>query len=377
MENEILLSIAIPTWNRAGSLQKLLENILSQVKELGGVEVCISDNNSTDNTGEVVAGFNKKYPALINYNKNKENVGFDKNMLLVIEMSKGDFIWTLGDDDSIVENGLKEIIGFFKKNNKKDTGLVVLRTESYFIDQQTGKKFICGSTFDRNKPETFKIENKDVIGMSSPVSGFMSLLIFNGKILKELIKEDKEIIEEAIGTAFIHVFLRSLMFLKHSSLNAVAFNKPMVLQEVPSYKFIIEDKFMLHYRVQKKMNNLLVSYKYMDKNYIPLIIKINNKLRKRFVEDMLVMRAFKRFNYFSYLGCLKSFFKNATLTDALLFSFVFSILFIIPPAILILLYKFLLIIRHGKKWREKWSLASSFIYITGKGDRRLNYMFHD
>ncbi len=375
MDNKILLSIAIPTWNRSHSLENLLNNILRQARELKGeVEVCVSDNCSTDNTCEVIMGLKAKYPGLINYHKNKENLGSDRNTLKVIKMSGGDFIWTLGDDDSVVEGGLKEIISFIKKISKEDTGLVVLRTESYFIDKQTGEKMICGSTLNKNKPAAFKMEKKDIIGMRSPVAGFMSVLIFNGKALKKTVEEEREIVEQAIGAAFICAFLRSLIFLKYPCLNAVAFNKPMILQELPRYKFFIEDKFMLHYRVQKKINKLLLSYK---NSCAPLVGKIDKKLRRGFVEDMAVMRAFNTFNYSSYLGCLKSFFQHSVLIDALIFSFIFSALFLVPPVILTLFYRALLIIRHGRKWRAQWLLASNFIQITSSGTRRLNYGFFD
>jgi glycosyltransferase involved in cell wall biosynthesis len=378
MNNKILLSIAIPTWNRSHSLKNLLNNILCQAKELeGGIEVCISDNGSTDDTREVVMGLKKEYPLLINYNKNKKNFGYDKNMLLAIEMSKGDFIWTLGDDDSVVENGLKEIIGFIKKNNNENTGLIILRTESYFVDKQTGTKMVCGNTLDKNKPAVFKTEKEDIIGMRSPVAGFMSVLVFNSKILKQTIKEETKIVERAIGTSFMCVFLRSLMFLKYPRLDAVALNKPMILQELPRYKFFIEDKFFLHYQVQKRICGLLLSYKHTDNSCAPLIIKISRRLKRRFIEDMIVMRAFKNFNYFSFFGCLKLFFQEAVFIDALVFSFVFLILFLIPPAILILAYKFLLMIKHGKKWRTRWFLASNFISITSGGTRRSSYMSCD
>src|SRR3989344_3049891 len=99
MENEILLSIAIPTYNRAKSLENLLRGLLPQVKKREReVEICISDNGSEDSTREVVTNFENEYPGLLRYRTNEKNLGIDKNILLVMEMSRGEFIWTLGDD---------------------------------------------------------------------------------------------------------------------------------------------------------------------------------------------------------------------------------------------------------------------------------------
>jgi len=371
MERKILLSIVIPTYNRARSLENLLNNVLLQAKEFEGlVELCISNNGSTDNTHEAVTNFIERYPNLIKYNENKENLGVDRNILKVMEMSQGDFIWGLGDDDSIADNGLVQVVNLIKRIDKKNIGLIVVRTESYFIDKNTGQRVVCGSTLDKNKPEIFGIDKEDIIGIPFPNAGFFSLLIFNGEVLKKIIKEEGETIEKAIGILYMHILLRSFMFLKYPYLSAIALNKSMVFQELPSYKFFVEDKFIVEYKVQKKLNNLLLSYRHMNDIYTPSIVKRNNRLRWGLVINMVMMRAFKNFNYLSYSGCIKLFFQQATFIDALLFSFVFSILFLIPPIILISLYKVLLMVRHGKGWRARWFLASNFIFITNKGTRR-------
>ncbi len=374
MNNKILLSFAIPTYNRANSLEKLLNNVLPQAKELkDDVEICISDNGSTDNTREVVAGFKNKYPDLtIKYSKNKENLGVDANIIKVADMCDGDFVWTFGDDDLIVSSGLNAVVSFLKKNKEnyiKDIGLIVLRVKSYFIDKQTGKKTIYVDTFDKNKPETIKIDRKEVIGLSFPQIAFLSILIYNNSLLKGLLAEDRAFAEKGIGTSHNHIVLLSLMFMKYPHANGVVFNKEMVSQELSQYKYFIEDKFMLHYQMQKKINNLLLSYKHTSDDYAPLFTqRYKGLLRWGVVIDMMVMRAFKSFNYFSYFGCLKLFFKHATFIDALLFSFTFSVLFLIPPVILTSLYKGLLIIRHGKKWKEKWDFIDNATSKPRGGD---------
>src|SRR3989338_4007332 len=323
MENKILLSFAIPTYNRASFLEKLLNNVLPQARELKDeVEICISNNGSTDNTREVVISFQKKYPDLtIKYSENKQNLGVDANILKVAQMCVGDFIWTFGDDDHIVNNGLNIVLSF-------------------------------------------------------PQIAFISILIFNNKMLKGLLSEDIVFVKKGIGTSHIHMVLFSSMFLKYPHLEGIVFNKEIVCQELSQYKYFVEDKFMLHYQMQRKLNNLLLSYKYMDEDYAPLILKRYKGLKWDIVVDMIVMKAFKTFNYFSYFGCLKLFFQHSTFIDALLFSSVFSTLFLIPPVILTSLYKGLLIIRYGKGWKAKWNFINSAIRSVFDGTRRRNEQPH-
>ena len=138
-----IVSIAIPTYNRVNFLERLLERILSQIKDMHGeVQVCISDNCSTDNTGEIVLNFQKKYSGIIKYNKNSNNVGVDKNLIKIMEMADGEFVWLFGDDDMVVNGGVEKVISFIKKNCNKNTGLINLGQESYLIDTIFGKKFI-------------------------------------------------------------------------------------------------------------------------------------------------------------------------------------------------------------------------------------------
>lgn len=369
----MLLTIAIPTYNKACFLEHLLGNILPQAEKLTkDVEVCISSNGSNDNTREVVMSFEKKYPGLIRYNENEKNLGFDANLLKLIEMSSGNFLWPIGDDDLIVEDGLDEVVQFLKKTSEEKTGLILVRTELYFIDKKTGGKIVCSASLDKSRPETFRIDKKDIIASSFPDAGFISALIFNNKLLKKIAEEEKSTLNKAIGASHMHVFLYSLMFLKYSYLEAVVLNKPMVLQEMPCYKFFIEDKFMLHYQAQKKINNLLLVSKYMDDIYAAPIVERNNKLRRGFVEDLIIMRAFNTFNYFSYFGCLKLFVGQSAFPDGLTFSFLFSALFLIPPSFLRFMYKTLLMAKMGRGWKEKWLLVNNTRLILAEGTRRRN-----
>lgn len=110
--NKPLLSICIPTYNRATCLKECLESIVSQFNDegvLNQVEVVISDNASTDNTVEIVKEFQKNF-SNIYYSKNETNLGFDRNLLKVVERSVGEYCLTLGDDDGFLPNTLSILI---------------------------------------------------------------------------------------------------------------------------------------------------------------------------------------------------------------------------------------------------------------------------
>ena len=53
------LSIIVPTYNRAGYLKECLNSIICQ--NYPNLEIIVTDDNSTDNTEEVVKEYIKKY----------------------------------------------------------------------------------------------------------------------------------------------------------------------------------------------------------------------------------------------------------------------------------------------------------------------------
>jgi glycosyltransferase involved in cell wall biosynthesis len=107
-----LLSICIPTFNRAEILKIALQKLLPQVesyKEL--IEVVISDNASTDHTQKIIENFISKYPQIsFNLFIQKFNTGYYGNFKKCRELSKGKYFWLLSDNDHINDDLIKEII---------------------------------------------------------------------------------------------------------------------------------------------------------------------------------------------------------------------------------------------------------------------------
>ena len=113
-----LLSICIPTYNRAEQLKQCLDSIVAQDLFVNSdkIEVVISDNCSTDNTFNVVKEFMDEYPQKIKYFKTEKNIGFD-NFEQVLKKGKGLFL-KLHNDYLVLENGALNYIVTTIENNK-------------------------------------------------------------------------------------------------------------------------------------------------------------------------------------------------------------------------------------------------------------------
>lgn len=113
------ISVCIPTYNRASHLSNCLNSIfINGNREEIDFEVCISDNHSDDQTESVVESFKKKLP--IRYRKNELNVGVARNVLKVVDMAQGDFVWLIGDDDLLLPNALKSLSDLISIHPKVD-----------------------------------------------------------------------------------------------------------------------------------------------------------------------------------------------------------------------------------------------------------------
>ncbi len=116
--NQPLLSISIPTYNRASFITELLDSIVVQFDDpevASQIEITISDNASTDNTAEVVKKYSDKYQN-IKYFRMEKNMGFDRNFVNVVTKSSGKYCLSIGDDDAFFSGSLAKIL-FELKNS--------------------------------------------------------------------------------------------------------------------------------------------------------------------------------------------------------------------------------------------------------------------
>lgn len=76
-----ILSITIPTYNRAQYLKENLEAILKQITDYASkIEIIVNDNASTDNTSSVITDLAEKYKFPIQYHRKDKNVCFKDNL---------------------------------------------------------------------------------------------------------------------------------------------------------------------------------------------------------------------------------------------------------------------------------------------------------
>jgi glycosyltransferase involved in cell wall biosynthesis len=117
MDNHIILSICIPTYNRAKYLEETIQSIVNQKRfqETNEIEIVISDNCSEDNTNEVSEIFIAIHGEKIRYFRNSENIK-DANVAKVLSYGKGLFLKLNNDTMMHHDNTLDKIIDAINQN---------------------------------------------------------------------------------------------------------------------------------------------------------------------------------------------------------------------------------------------------------------------
>lgn len=110
-----LLTIAIPTYNRAAYLELCLKRISEELDSLSAdqrklVKVSVSNNASTDNTAEVIAQYRSMWVGEFEVVHNIENIGGDRNVAQCYASAATPYAWVLGDDDVILPEGLRKVL---------------------------------------------------------------------------------------------------------------------------------------------------------------------------------------------------------------------------------------------------------------------------
>lgn len=121
-ENQYKVSVIIPTYNRAWTLDNAIESAFSQ--DYKDFEIIVVDDGSTDDTCKILEKYKSRIRIFF-----QENKGVSVARNIGIENSRGNFIAFLDSDDAWEKDKLSCQINFFKKNPQA----MICQTEEIWI----------------------------------------------------------------------------------------------------------------------------------------------------------------------------------------------------------------------------------------------------
>lgn len=165
-----LLTISIPTYNRAAYLRELLASLFDQLMDRPQIELLISDNASFDETPDVIREFESQGLCLRSL-RHETNVGADANFLHCFNEATGKYVWLLGDDDVVLPGGIGTLLSLLEKG---DYALIYISSYSFRAN------FLAERQRDTFRRAAQVVENGvPLIRPIGAMIGFISAMIAN------------------------------------------------------------------------------------------------------------------------------------------------------------------------------------------------------
>ncbi|AXY32140.1 glycosyltransferase family 2 protein [Yersinia pseudotuberculosis] len=266
--SNIKISFCIPTYNRSELLSELIESIVSQCENRNDIEICISDNASSDNTSEMIAKWKESTDTPIVYKVNKENIGPDRNYLAAVDLASGEYCWLFGSDDKLVPHSIINIDKYLNANTdiyivdrfKCDLSMKILSQQAWMT---TGDKEY--DTSNLSELDEF-LDNSLFLGA---IFSYLSSIIVKREGWNSVSFEAKH-----IGTAYVHVYY--LLTMMRNGVRIKYINKPLVLcrggndffsingfskrilLDFDGYESITQDVFRHNHSIKKKILSILL-----------------------------------------------------------------------------------------------------------------------
>lgn len=231
--SDLMLSVAVITYNQEKSISQTLESILTQIHNYS-YEIVIGDDCSSDGTRNVIAAYVEKYPGIIKPIYNNENLGLIGNYFNVIEHCSGKYIMECAGDDWWLPGKVSKQINFLENN--KDVGL-------YY-----GK----GKIFRNNKIQKNRFWGKQINVLEDLLFSGMNLPFASSCFRNEIIKEYITDEDPANKNWFSEDYSFAIWLI---------LNKKIVFDNYFYFVYRVSDKGLSHSKnIEKTVKNITLDY---------------------------------------------------------------------------------------------------------------------
>ena len=193
----MLLSICIPTYNRAPLLTEALAAISGQLDatNVAQVQLIVADNASSDDTTAVVQALIASRPDIrIAYHRQERNLGPEVNINTLFRLAETPWMFLLSDDDILLPGAIQEILARLKADPRL-VGLC-LNSKSFTRSPDEETPLNLPAAQDR----TFHDKNEALRFLGTFIT-FLSVMVFR----RELVAEQDYACR--VGTNFIHSYI--------------------------------------------------------------------------------------------------------------------------------------------------------------------------
>lgn len=139
------VAVAVPCWNEAQTIGATLDSLISLDYPKDKMKLYVVDNNSIDNTQEIVAQYKEKYPELI-VPLIETKQGKHHAVNLALSSSTSDLFGCLDADSFVAPHTLKTIVSYFDRNEAimAVTPCIHIRRPKTFVQRMQAIEYLMG-----------------------------------------------------------------------------------------------------------------------------------------------------------------------------------------------------------------------------------------
>jgi glycosyltransferase involved in cell wall biosynthesis len=222
--NDILLSIAIPAYNRPEALIYSMERLIQQIegKFEDAIEIVISDDHSPDNSLLPVYQLVEPYP-FIRIIRHSRNIGLEANLIECTKTCTGKYLWIFGDDDFLEESdSLNTVVQYLKQSN-----------HSFYILNRSRRNKTLSKCIHQNWMKLDPDSNQSFTGLREFClrEGFISIIGFITANIFDRRKYEAVSPDPYVGTMYPHLgrFLEAF----HSE-PCLLIGRPLICHRTPT-----------------------------------------------------------------------------------------------------------------------------------------------
>lgn len=137
-----LVSVVMITYNQQWCIHQAIAGVIKQKVDFP-IELIITDDASTDNTGDVVKEWQQRYPNVIRYYRNATNLGMQGNYLKAFKLCRGKYMAMCDADDYwFAANKLATQVAYMESH--KECAITFHRVVNYY--SETGVKSLSNGS---------------------------------------------------------------------------------------------------------------------------------------------------------------------------------------------------------------------------------------
>lgn len=262
------ISIAIATYNGEKYIEEQLKSIYNQT--IKPDEIIISDDNSNDNTLNIINEIKKITNIKHIIIENKKRIGYSLNFNRALESVKGEVIFLCDQDDFWFENKIELVLNQFKENSS----IWVVMNDAMFTDESLNELRI--TKLDEHKRYDRKL-NGYHIGCCAAVR--KELLDYCLPIPSNKVGHDNWIIGIAEGLGKRKIINLVLQYYRrHGNNQSNTFHNGINVSMMKKYINHIKKKNDNKYEIDHYLLSFMESKKYRSKNENKYIEKLSDKI---------------------------------------------------------------------------------------------------